>query len=71
MGVMGKKKSGPARDKHKPAHMVRLRPDLFGLLKALADEGNRPLTRELQAAVIAWLEQNGRWPPPGGQSSST
>jgi hypothetical protein len=43
---------------------VRLAPDVFAAMKAVALEGNRPLTREVRQALIEYLERKGMWPPP-------
>jgi hypothetical protein len=37
---------------------------IFDALAALAQDNRRPTTNELELAIIAWLERNGRWPPP-------
>lgn len=61
---MSKKKPTP-KDRHRTNHMVRLAPDVFEALKRSAQKGNRALTREVRAALIAWLIAQGEWP---GQS---
>ena len=62
--VEGEKVEGGKGDQHRSNHLVRIAPDVFRAMKALAEENDRPLTREIRQALIAWLEDQGRWPPP-------
>ena len=51
---------------HRGKAMVRIPADVFDAMRRLADKNDRPLTREIRQALIAWLESKGEWPPPGG-----
>jgi hypothetical protein len=57
--------AAPAADRHLSGKMVRIEDDVHAALQRLAADNDRPLTRELRRAVIAWLEAAGKWPPPG------
>jgi 5-methylcytosine-specific restriction endonuclease McrA len=56
------------RPKSKPGEnprsrsFVRIRPDIFAAMKALATAGKRPLSWEVRLALVAWLRSKGRWP---------
>lgn len=60
---MAKKKPEPKPDRHKGGHMVRIPDDVYEPTRELADENDRPLTREIRQALIAWLKANGKRPP--------
>ena len=74
MRSMSKKKSDdpapePAKkDQHRSPYMVRLAEDVFRAMKELAEEENRPMTREVRQALIQYLESKNRWPK-GGTST--
>ncbi len=57
---MAKKKADPKTDRHKSGTMVRVPDDVFGPIRELAEENDRPITREIRQALIAWLEAKGR-----------
>ena len=69
MLCMAKKKQGPAgphgakRDQHRSKNMVRIPDDVFEAVRRLAEQNDRPITREIRQALIAWLEAKGCWPP--------
>ncbi len=58
--------SDPARskDRHKRRKMIPLPPRVFEQLQVAAERHNRPLSWQLRLIVVAWLEQEGLWPPP-------
>ncbi len=75
---MGKKKSKPldsadeeqpsvpaTKDKHKAKKMFRINDELHGLFRELAEKNDRPMSRELKAALTDYLKKHGMWPPPG------
>lgn len=63
MSTMSKPRKSQKKDRHKSGRMVRLPDDVAGLMEELARENDRPLTRELRQACIAWLTAKGKWPP--------
>lgn len=58
---MAKKKAAKP-DLHRSQHMVRLPADVFAAMRALAEENDRPLTREIVRMLTAGLVAEGRWP---------
>jgi hypothetical protein len=66
---MAKKKAGKA-DQHRSKNMVRLTDDVYQAMKSLAEESDRPLTREIRQALLAWLELKGRPLTRGGDTST-
>jgi hypothetical protein len=59
-----KKPKGGDRDRHQARALVGIPLDVHQQLKRLAEKNNRPLTWELRAALVKFLEENGMWPPP-------
>lgn len=67
--TMAKKKGDEAKgDRHKGGRMVRIPDDVFEQMRQLADEGNRPITREIRQALIEYLTARDRWPVEGGDA---
>jgi hypothetical protein len=60
---MSKKPDSSKKDQHRSPHMVRLSAEVYQAMKALAEENDRPMTREVQQALIAHLKAAGKWPP--------
>lgn len=50
-------------DKHASKKMFRVPDDIHRQLKILADRNDRPMSREIRAALIRHLRDNGLWPP--------
>ncbi len=74
---MGKKQNKPldaadeeqppvpaTKDKHLAKKMVRVDDTIHALFRELAEENNRPMSRELRSAHIEYLKKHGKWPPP-------
>jgi predicted transcriptional regulator len=53
------KKNPPTGDRHLPHKVVRLDPNLYNLLKVLADRNKRPVSWEIRLALAKHLEENG------------
>lgn len=62
LGMAKKRTTDGKGDQHRSNHLVRLSPDVFEAMKSLADENDRPMTREVRQALVAWLKSKGRWP---------
>jgi predicted HicB family RNase H-like nuclease len=58
-------KRDQAADRHLSGKMVRLSEDLHAQMVRLAERNDRPLTREIRRVLVAALEAEGLWPPPG------
>lgn len=67
MAVMSKDRK---KDRHRSGQMFRQDEDVMNLMRQLAEQGNRPLSREIRAALIAWLTTKGMWPPPSPPADS-
>jgi hypothetical protein len=64
LSSMAKKKpQSGKKDQHRSPHLVRLDLDVFAVLKAMAQKGNRPMKWEVRQALIAWAKAAGEWPP--------
>jgi len=63
MSSMAKKRPKQDTDYHQASTLVRLADDVAGLMRELAEEGNRALTREVRQALIEYLQRKGKWPP--------
>ena len=50
-------------DNHKPRKMFWLAREIHAQLKLLAEQNDRPMSREIRAAIINHLRENGLWPP--------
>ena len=49
-------KKQPPRDQHRSNRLIRLTEERYQAVKALAARSNRPMTREIDAAVAYWLD---------------
>jgi predicted HicB family RNase H-like nuclease len=58
-----KKPAEPPKDQHKAKKMFRVDDDLHAVYKALAERNDRPMSRELRAALIKHAREQGMWPP--------
>jgi hypothetical protein len=63
--MLGMAKKKPKGDAHRSPHLVRIPVDVFEAIRRLAEKNDRPITREIRQALIAWLEAKGEWPPKG------
>jgi hypothetical protein len=52
------------KDQHRSNRMVRLRLKAHEMMMELAQENQRPMARELNLAVVAWLRSKGKTIPP-------
>jgi len=51
-----------AGDRHAPNHMIRVPADIYEALSGLAQDNDRPVSREVQRALLDWLARHGRAP---------
>lgn len=56
---------GRAADRHAPNHMIRVPADIYEALSGLAQDNDRPVSREVQRALLDWLARHGRAPVRG------
>ena len=69
MSIMAKRKKKEQNvdavgDQHAAKKMFRVEDDIHAGYKALAEKNDRPMSREVRAALIKHLKDNGLWPPP-------
>ncbi len=51
-------------DRHTSKKMFRIEDDIHRGYRILADRNDRPMSREVRAALIKHLKENGLWPLP-------
>ena len=61
--MVNRKKKESAGDQHKAQKMFRAEDDIHAGYKKLAEKNDRPMSREIRAALIKHLKENGMWPP--------
>jgi len=59
--TMSKKKSEP--DRHLPYRAVRIPIDLYHKIKKIADDNDRPTSREVIRALKEYAERHAKLPP--------
>lgn len=61
--AQGEKKPDDRKgNRHAPNHMIRVPADIYEALSGLAQANDRPVSREVQRALLDYLARHGRAP---------